>query len=390
MLNIAIILGAGQGWRLQAGTPKAFVNMFGKPMLYYSISAFLATDEIDVVMVILPTGYIRVFDKMMDSLLEVEVPVHRISGADTRYKSLKKAIKQLESEYEPDDIKNANILVHNAANPLVTIGEIEQVLETLKTSKAAGVATPLHDTLRKIKRTKTETVDRENLWRMQTPQGLKYEVLKEGIKLMKDDPTDDLAIAEIQGIKPKLIMSRAQNFKVTTQEDLELMETLIAANREFKAGIGEDSHRFAEDGDLILGGVKFPKYPKLEADSDGDIMIHSLITALLQALGLGSLGPFADPMLDEGITDSKMYLDKMLSILEDEDWVIDQVEFIFECSEPKIDPMAKKLIGSISLLCGIDQEKISIAAHTGDQLTSFGRGEGIRCQCLVTLIRLWV
>ncbi len=389
-MNIAIILAAGQGWRLQAGTKKAFVDVFGKTLLSYSLAAFFDSPEIDAVLVVLPKGHLLGLDELTEGL-RVTKDFGRVSGAETRFGSLKKAIKGLEKTFPKKELEGSNIIIHNAANPLVTLEEIKQVTDTLKKHPAAGVGTPLNDTLRRVHRTKTETVDRENIWRMQTPQGLKYETLLEGIKLMgKNEPTDDLQLAEIQGIKPKLIPATAYNFKVTTETDLHLLEDIIASHREYKAGLGEDSHKFAEDGVLKLGGLEFHGYPALEADSDGDVMIHTLVTSLLQGLGLGSLGSFADPLLDEGITDSREYLDRVLDLVEDEHWEVEGLSFIFECLEPKIDKISKKLKKSIANLCGISEEKISIAAHTGDGLTAFARGEGIRCSCLLTLTRLWL
>jgi len=388
-MNIGIILAAGQGWRLQAGTKKAFVEVLGKPILYFSILAFVDSEDIDAIMVVVPKGSLKQFDDFVGDMV-IDKKLMRITGADSRFGSLKKSVKALEKHYSKRQLGNAKILIHNAANPLVTSGEIKKVASTLEKHEAAGIGVPLQDTIRKVTRTKTETMSRENVWRMQTPQGLKYKILLEGIKAVKDEPTDDLQLAENIGIKPKLIPGTAQNFKITTQTDLDLFEDILLSRREYNAGLGEDSHAFAEDGELILGGVKINKFPKLEAASDGDVMLHALITAILQGLGLGSLGPFADPMLAEGIKDSSKYLEYVLDLIDDENWEIDGLEFVFECLEPKIDAISEKLKKSVAKLCGIDERKISIAAHTGDGLTAFARGEGIRCQCLVTLARIWL
>ncbi|OIP80899.1 2-C-methyl-D-erythritol 2,4-cyclodiphosphate synthase [Candidatus Peregrinibacteria bacterium CG22_combo_CG10-13_8_21_14_all_44_10] len=388
-MNIGIILAAGQGWRLGAGTKKAFVKVLGKPLIYFSVAAFLDSEDIETIVVVVPKGSIKEFDEFAEEI-EMNKKLIRITGADSRFGSLKKAINELDKHFSKRQLSNAKIIIHNAANPLVTLGEIKRVTETLEKYDAAGVGVPLQDTIRRVSRTKTETLERENIWRMQTPQGLKYKILMEGIKAAKGSPTDDIQLAEIIGIKPKLIPGVAQNFKVTTQTDLDLLEDVLLSRREYSAGLGEDSHPFGEEGKLILGGLTIAKHHKMQADSDGDVMIHSLITAILQGLGLGSLGPFAEPMLQEGITDSREYLARILDMLDDENWEIDGIEFVFECLEPKIDPIASKLKKSIAKLCGIEEEKVSIAAHTGDGLTAFARGEGIRCQCLVTLARIWL
>lgn len=381
-MNIAIILAAGQGWRLQAGTKKAFIKVSGKPLVQFALDAFDAAESIDKIVVVLPQGSLREFNKFNDH------DVIKVTGGDTRFKSLKKAINALPKHFSKQKLAKSNLIIHNAANPLVTIEEIEKVTKTLEKSEAAGVATPLHDTLRKINRTNTETIPRENLWRMQTPQGLNYKTALKGLDLIKDNPTDDLQLAEIQGIKPKIIPAASQNFKVTTDEELKLMEDVIWSHREFTAGLGEDAHAFSNKGKLVLGGITIPKHPKLEANSDGDVMIHSLITALLQAMGAGSLGEFADPMMEKGHTDSKYYLSRILDILEEGNWMIQRVEFMIEGIRPRIDKLSLKLKKSIAKLCGIEPFHVSIAAHTGEELSPFGQGEGLKCLCLVTLERL--
>ncbi len=388
-MNIGIILAAGQGWRLQAGTKKAFVEVLGKPIVYFSMAAFLDSEDIDAIVVVVPKGSLKEFDDFANDVA-IDKKFIRITGADSRFGSLKKAVKILEKHFPKKQLENSKIIIQNAANPLATLSEIKKVSDMLEKHEAAGVGVPLQDTIRQVSRTRTETLPRENVWRMQTPQGLKYKILLEGIKATKDEPTDDLQLAENIGIKPKLIPGTAQNFKITTQTDLDMFEDMLLSRREYNAGLGEDSHAFSESGQLTLGSIKIQKHPKLEADSDGDVMLHSLITAILQGLGLGSLGPFAEPMIEEGITDSKEYLMRILELMDDENWELDGIEFVFECLEPKIDKISGKLKKSIAKLCGIDERKISIAAHTGDGLTAFARGEGIRCQCLVTLARIWL
>lgn len=373
-MNIAIILAAGHGWRLSTGSQKAFVEVMGRPLLYFSLKTFLTHEDIDEVIVVTPPNTLGEFNQVMELLGDSHVI--RVTGGKTRFQSLKKALSQVK--------KAQNILIHNAANPLVTYNEISAVLTTLEKHEAAAIATPAYDTLRKISRIHTEVIPRENVWRMQTPQGLNYKTLKKGIDLIQHDPTDDLQLAEIQGIKPKIIPGTAQNFKITTNEDLLLLEDILAGHRDFTAGLGEDSHAFATRGKLVLGGIKFDKFPKLKANSDGDVMIHALVTAILQALGLGSLGEFAKS--DE--KNSINFLYRALNLMEDEGWHIAKMSFMFEGSRPRFDKIGRKLQKSIAALCGIENEQVSVAGHSGEELTSFGRGKGLKCQCLITLERL--
>ncbi|MBU1018675.1 MAG: 2-C-methyl-D-erythritol 2,4-cyclodiphosphate synthase [Patescibacteria group bacterium] len=385
-MNIGIILAGGQGWRLEAGTKKAFVTMLGLPMLHYSLADFLASDHIDIVVVVIPPGCIREFNKVASRLPPMK-EVYKLTGGTTRFKSLKKAFKAIEKNIPEKDLKTSNIIIHNAANPGVGLDEIQQVVEALDICPAAGIAVPLTDTLRQIKSNSTMTIPRDNLWRMQTPQGLHYKTLKEGIKLAKEEPTDDLQLAELQNIKPKIIPGAAQNFKVTSQTDFDLMESLVLAKRQHDTGIGEDFHLFGEREPLILGGMEFPDYNRLEADSDGDVMLHALITALLQYMGEGSLGKFIEPIFEEGGGDSRYYLEKAFELLDRDTFQhwITKIQFVFEGEIPSIDRIAPRLKKSVGKLCSVPPHIISIAAHTGEGLT-----EGLRCMCLISFDRIWL
>jgi len=392
-MNIGIILGAGHGWRLKAGTKKAFVEMHGRPLIWYSLFAFVEANSIDEVLLVTPDISDKTWKDLFSSIGEVtdkEKGILQIVGGDTRFQSLKEAYLALQKYYTPAQLKTANIIIHNAANPLVSTHEINQVADMLDRYLAAGVATPVYDTIRRIGVKKTETIARDNLWRMQTPQGMRYKVFEKGIRAMKHEPTDDLELAEMQGIKPKIIPCTQYNFKVTTENDLNLVEDIMCAKKEFTVGFGEDSHAFDKKNGLFLGGVKFKKYKKLKADSDGDVMMHALVTAILQALNRGSLGEFTDPLYARGIKDSKIYLARAVDLVEKENWGIEKINFIIEGLKPKIDPMKHRMINVISRLTKTPEELITIAAHTGEGLTEFGRGEGIRCQCLIMMERLWL
>lgn len=391
-MNIGVILGAGDGFRLKADTKKAFVNIFGHPLIWYSMLAFAEADSIDEVMMVLPPITKKTFQDLFTSLADAaprEKGVIQITGGETRFESLKKAYNALHKYYTPSQLENANIIIHNAANPLVSPHEINRVANMLKNYSAAGVAMPLHDTLRRIGVKKTETINRDNVWRMQTPQGLRYKVLEQGLKEIKYEPTDDLELAEVQGIKPKIIPCTEYNFKITTESDLELMGDILMSKKESLFGFGEDSHAFDTKGCLSLGGVEFKKYKKLKADSDGDVVLHALITAILQAFNMGSLGEFSNPLYARGVTDSKLYLVEAMKLITKESWMVSKIDFMIEGSRPKIVPIKHHMVKAISIMTGAPVETIAIAAHTGDGLTSFGKGKGIRCQCLIMMERLW-
>ena len=154
---------------------------------------------------------------------------------------------------------------------------------------------------------------------------------------------------------------------------------------EIKTSIGQDSHRFDfEDKNkkLILGGVVFENHPPLKANSDGDVVLHSLINAISGITGKIILGKAADEMCKKGITDSKKYLEEALISLEN--WKISHISISIECKTPKLINKINEMRESIAKLCSVNFNNVCITATTGEGLTSFGKGEGIQSICILT------
>ena len=153
-----------------------------------------------------------------------------------------------------------------------------------------------------------------------------------------------------------------------------------------KVGIGQDSHRFSDDpskGSLILGGVVFEGYSPLEGNSDADVVLHSITNAISGVTCVNILGEIADKICgEEGIKDSSVFLKKALEYL---DGRIVHLSIAIECQMPRITPEIPRMRENLSKLLGIHQDCIGITATTGEELTSFGRGEGIQVFSCVTV-----
>ncbi len=155
----------------------------------------------------------------------------------------------------------------------------------------------------------------------------------------------------------------------------------------FKVGIGQDSHRFSEDKNksLILGGVEFLGEIGLEANSDGDVIIHALCNALEQAIGGNSFSSYADEMCKDNIVDSKEYLKEALNNIRKKGYEINNIGINIEAQRPKIDPMASSIKKKLAKIMIIQENSIGITATTGENLTAFGRGEGVQVLAIVSL-----
>lgn len=152
-----------------------------------------------------------------------------------------------------------------------------------------------------------------------------------------------------------------------------------------RTGLGIDSHRFVEgdsDRPLVLGGLVFDDAPALAGNSDADVLLHALTDAISGVTGRTVIGAVADALCQDGVTDSKVYLQEALKDLGS--WAISHVSIVFECKYPKIDPKVPSLKRSLCKLLSIDESALAITATSGEELNGVGRGDGIRVHVIVT------
>ena len=153
-----------------------------------------------------------------------------------------------------------------------------------------------------------------------------------------------------------------------------------------KCAIGQDSHAFVQKlgKPLLLGGVNILNGQPLKGNSDADVVLHALTNAISGITGVNILGPIADEMcLKHQITDSSMFVKEALKYLDD--YNITHVSFSVECLVPKLEKYIDAMKGNIANLLAIDIGSVGFTAHTGEELTLFGRGKGIMCTCIITV-----
>lgn len=370
-----IILAAGESVRFSK--PKLFKKVLCKPVLTYSIEAFEQNKFIKDIIVVANKRNFAQVKKLVKNFKKVR---NVILGGKTRQDSCRNALKTLSCVVGDNDI----ILIHNGANPLVTQEEINKVIKGAKKYKAAVCVHFIVDTVKQVKGHFVEkTIPRGGLALAQTPQAIKFGLFKKAvIKAEKDrfQGTDDVSLVERLGEKVFVVEASNNNFKITTPDDLERMKMILG---DFHVGVGEDSHKFSNLGVLVLGGRKFKNYPKLLANSDGDVILHALYNAISSALGEGSLGQIADKMCESGIKDSRKYLEVVLDKMAKKGFEINNVSLSIEAERPKIDLIAAQLKKSLAEILNIKVDKIGITATTGEGMRDSGKG--MRCVGYVSL-----
>lgn len=158
----------------------------------------------------------------------------------------------------------------------------------------------------------------------------------------------------------------------------------------FCTSLGEDSHRVApqKTKPLILGGIVFEKPCFcLEANSDGDVVLHAVTNAISGITGVNILGKIADTMCQDGITNSAAYLKKALEYMP-ETHEIHHVSISIEALRPKFAPHIDAMRHNIAALLGLDYSDVCIQATTGEGLTEFGKGNGIFVKVLMSFSKI--
>jgi len=154
----------------------------------------------------------------------------------------------------------------------------------------------------------------------------------------------------------------------------------------FRTGIGQDSHRFLADDSAkpcVIAGVVFEEVPGFKANSDGDVVFHSICNAISSLTGVTILGTVADELLAKsGITDSSIYLQEALKTLGKQEIV--HVAITLEGLRPRFLPKILEMRKSTAKALGIEVEQVGITATTGEGLTDFGCGDGVACFVIVT------
>jgi len=155
----------------------------------------------------------------------------------------------------------------------------------------------------------------------------------------------------------------------------------------YKMGIGQDSHRFQKEiteKSCIIAGLPFDSVPGFDSNSDGDIIYHAITNAISSITGEIILGGIADKLcLEDGITDSEVYLLEALKTLNDQS--ITHIAITIEGKRPKFKERLLEMRKNIARVIGIESSQVGITATTGEELTGFGKGEGIQCFVIITV-----
>ncbi len=226
-MNVAIIPAAGSGSRLGGQIPKQFLEIAGAPILAHTISRFIECDDIGAIAVALPADRFDEFRARNRGARSIK-PIFYVNGGTERSDSILNALEAV-AELNPEIVA-----VHDAVRPFVTTAQISAVITKAKEAGAAILALPATDTIKEVEHGLiVRTIDRRRIWRAQTPQAFRYELLMQANQearaagLPSALTTDDSLLVERLGVPVAVVEGSHNNIKITTPEDLILAENLF-------------------------------------------------------------------------------------------------------------------------------------------------------------------
>lgn len=381
---------AGRGLRFGSSENKIWADIAGETVLYRTLTCLQEHPEIDVIVLAGSSADIVRLREVSKEFSKIHAVVQ---GGATRAESVLQAIIALPSDCD-------TILVHDAARPFPSKTLISRIIASVREFGSGIPALAVSDTIKRcdLNNRIQETVPREGLYRVQTPQGVRrsdvlmaYKQLGETVSTM----TDEAAILENAGFPVYIVEGDADNIKVTMPTDLEYLEHKLSLTEigkmkfpNIRTGFGYDVHQFAEGRELWLGGVKIPHTRGLLGHSDADVLLHAVCDALLGAAALGDIGVLF-PDTDEKHKDraSIEFIREVQSRLAEAGWQISNIDIALLAEEPRVMPYRSEICKVIADGLQIDQDQVNLKATTAEKMGFVGRKEGIACWAVATIVR---
>lgn len=380
MTVAALIVAAGRGSRAGGGLPKQYRRIGGEAVLSRTISALLASDQIDLVRCVIHPDDESLYQAAAPDDPRLGPPVH---GGAERAESVKLGLEAFAASAP------AQVLIHDGARPFVGTEVIADVIAALGVHDGALAAVPVVDALRRADDDLCgEPIDRTGVWRAQTPQGFHFDKILAVHRANTDRlAADDAELARAAGLRVKLVKSSAENFKITTPDDFGRAERHLASAREMRVGQGYDVHALVAGDKVTLCGVDIPFEMALSGHSDADVSMHALTDAIFGALAEGDIGQWFPPSEAEWKgADSAIFLKKAIGRVRDRGGALINADVTIVCERPKIGPHALAMRERLAEIMEVDVSRISVKATTSERLGFTGRQEGIAANAIVSLI----
>jgi 2-C-methyl-D-erythritol 4-phosphate cytidylyltransferase / 2-C-methyl-D-erythritol 2,4-cyclodiphosphate synthase len=370
-----LIVAAGRGERAGGLVPKQFALLGGVPVIARAVDAF---GDLPV-FVVVAEGQ----ETALSAALGGREVAGVVIGGASRRESVANGLEAIQALGRP-----WKILVHDAARPLVPRRVINDLVSKLDAYEGAIPTLPVADTLVRHDVMIGETVARENLYRVQTPQAFVFDALLAAHRSWPEDQeaTDDAQMVRDTGHEVTIVPGDMMLDKITHPADFVRAEAMLAARMISRSASGYDVHRLAGGEELWLGGVRIEHTHGLSGHSDADVALHAITDAVLGTIGAGDIGSHFPPSDAQWRgASSDRFLAHAASLVAAKGGIIDFVDLTIICEAPKIGPHRDAMRACIADILHLPPSRISVKATTTERLGFTGRGEGIAAQAIATV-----
>jgi 2-C-methyl-D-erythritol 4-phosphate cytidylyltransferase / 2-C-methyl-D-erythritol 2,4-cyclodiphosphate synthase len=367
MNNYFVILAAGKGKRFNDKNPKQFFEYKNKEVIEHSILKSVESKLFKKIILVTNNSQ-KLKKKKYSKFVTV------IKGGKERSDSSLKAIKYLK-RFKPE-----NIFIHDAARPNFSIKLLEVLIKNLEKNKAVIPVLKSPDSIKYKIKNEIYNLNRKNSFLTQTPQAFKFECLYNLAIKNKKKISDEASLFINNNYKIKFINGENKNKKITYKNDVKSSKTFF--------GIGFDIHKLIKEKKLFLGGIKIPYHSGLRGHSDGDVILHSIIDAILGAMRKKDIGAYfpSNKNKFKNIRSPKM-LKPILDILNKENFLINNLDINLICEKPKVSKYRDKIINSIAKLMTLNKNRINLKGKTVEKLGLVGKERAIACEVIISITK---
>jgi 2-C-methyl-D-erythritol 4-phosphate cytidylyltransferase / 2-C-methyl-D-erythritol 2,4-cyclodiphosphate synthase len=368
----ALVVAAGQGVRTGGEVPKQYREVAGKSVLAHAVDALLSHPAVDIVQVVIGDRQHELYD---EAIGDRSLPGPVIGGA-LRRDSVIAGLEAIDADI---------VMIHDAARPFLPPVVIDRLLAALDGHDGAVPALPVADTLARGDGLLGDSVPRDGLYRIQTPQTFRRDAILAAHRAwdVAREATDDAQVARAYGLAVAIVEGDGASEKLTYAADFVAAERTRMISRTAQ---GFDVHAFGEGDAVQLGGVTIGHDRALAGHSDADVAIHALVDALLGTISAGDIGshfPPSDPRWRGAA--SGIFLAHARDLVAEAGGIIDHVDLTIICEAPKVGPHRQAIRARLADLLNIAVGQVSVKATTTEKLGFTGRREGIAAQAVATV-----
>ena len=366
MNNYFVILAAGKSKRFHKNIAKQFYKYKNKEIIDHSVEKSLNSNLFRKVLVV--TNNVNHFKKKNYSK-----SINIIKGGRERSDSSLLALKYLK-KYKPK-----NVFIHDAARPNFSIKLLKNIAKNLNKNKAVVPVISSKDSIKYKIKNQVYNLNKNKSFLTQTPQAFKFKELYNLAIKEKNKVSDEATLFINKNYKIKFIPGENKNNKITFLSDIEIPKTYF--------GIGFDIHKLIKNKKLYLGGIKIPFHSGLEGHSDGDVILHAIIDAILGATKKKDIGTFfPNNKKFKNIRSPKM-LKPIISNLYKSNFSINNIDINLICEQPKVSKYRNRIINSISKLTSLNKNQINLKGKTVEKLGLIGKEKAIACEVIISIIK---